>query len=102
MDILTRKLTLELALVFASLCPCQYIIQVSKTMKYFTPKIQSIIFASNCFAFPRKLTNSFFMDGLLDDKFYHIICGVIQEFPALRIAVTTHVKKYRIFSRVLI
>ena len=33
--------------------------------------------------------------------FYHINCGVIQEFPALRKAVTTHVKKYRI-SRVLI
>ena len=32
-------------------------------MKYFTPKIQSIIFSSNCFAFPRKRTNSFFMDG---------------------------------------
>ena len=25
-------------------------------------------------------------------------CGVIQGFPALRKAVTTHVKKYRIFS----
>ena len=33
---------------------------------------------------------------------YHINCGVIQGFPALRKAVTTHVKKYRIFSRVLI
>ena len=32
--------------------------------------------------------------------FYHINCGVIQRFPALRIAVTTHVKRYRIFSRV--
>ena len=32
--------------------------------------------------------------------FYHINCGVIQGFPALRIAVTTHVKRYRIFSRV--
>ena len=31
---------------------------------------------------------------------YHINCGVIQGFPALRKAVTTHVKKYRIFSRV--
>ena len=28
---------------------------------------------------------------------YHINCGVIQGFPALRKAVTTHVKKYRIF-----
>ena len=27
---------------------------------------------------------------------YHINCGVLQEFPALRKAVTTHVKKYRI------
>ena len=27
---------------------------------------------------------------------YHINCGVIQGFPALRKAVTTHVKKYRI------
>ena len=34
--------------------------------------------------------------------FHHINCGVIQGFPALRKAVTTHVKKYRIFSRVLI
>ena len=34
---------------------------------------------------------------------YHINCGVIHhDFPALRKAVTTHVKKYRIFSRVLI
>ena len=32
----------------------------------------------------------------------HINCGVIQGFPALRKAVTTHVKKYRIFSRSLI
>ena len=35
-------------------------------------------------------------------NFYHINCGVIQEFLALRKAITTHVKKYRIFSRVLI
>ena len=28
---------------------------------------------------------------------YHINCGVIQGFPALRKAVTTYVKKYRIF-----
>ena len=28
---------------------------------------------------------------------YRINCGVIQGFPALRKAVTTHVKKYRIF-----
>ena len=28
---------------------------------------------------------------------YHINCGVIQGFPTLRKAVTTHVKKYRIF-----
>ena len=33
---------------------------------------------------------------------YHKNCGVIQGFPALRKAETTHVKKYRIFSRVLI
>ena len=32
----------------------------------------------------------------------HINCGVIQGFPALRKALTTHVKRYRIFSRVLI
>ena len=32
--------------------------------------------------------------------FYHINCGAIQEFPALRKAFTTHVKKFRIFSRV--
>ena len=32
--------------------------------------------------------------------FYHINCCVIQGFPALRKAVTTHVKRYRIFSRV--
>ena len=31
---------------------------------------------------------------------YHINYGVIQGFPALRKAVTTHVKKYDIFSRV--
>ena len=35
-------------------------------------------------------------------KNYYINRGVIQGFPALRKAVTTHVKKYRIFSRVLI
>ena len=28
---------------------------------------------------------------------YHINCGAIQGFPVLRKAVTTHVKKYRIF-----
>ena len=32
----------------------------------------------------------------------HINGGVIQGFPAMRKAVTTRVKKYRIFSRVLI
>ena len=34
--------------------------------------------------------------------FYQINCGVIQGFPALTKAVTTHVKKYDIFSRLLI
>ena len=34
--------------------------------------------------------------------FHHINCGVIQGFPAPRKAVTIHVKKYRIFSRLLI
>ena len=42
------------------------------------------------------------MNHYLGNKFYHINCGVIQGFPALRKAVTTHVKKYRVFSRVLI
>ena len=32
----------------------------------------------------------------------HINCGVTQGFPAMRKAVTTRVKKYHIFSRVLI
>ena len=32
----------------------------------------------------------------------HRNCGVTQGFPAMRKAVTTRVKKYRIFSRVLI
>ena len=36
------------------------------------------------------------------NAFYHINSGVIQGFLALRRAVTTHVKKYRIFSCVLI
>ena len=36
------------------------------------------------------------------NTFYHINRGVIQELPALRKAMTTQVKKYRIFSRVLI
>ena len=42
--------------------------------------------------------------GLLttDIILYHINCGVIQGFSALRKAVTTHTKKHRIFSRVLI
>ena len=35
---------------------------------------------------------------ILDNVFYYINCGAIQEFPALRKAFTTHVKKYRIFS----
>ena len=35
-------------------------------------------------------------------NFYYRNCGVIQGFPALRKAVTTYVKKYRIFLRVLI
>ena len=38
---------------------------------------------------------------VIKKKYYNINCGVIQGFPALRKAVTTHVKKYRIFSRVL-
>ena len=33
-------------------------------------------------------------------RFYHINCNVIQGFPALGKVVTTHVKKYDIFSRV--
>ena len=33
---------------------------------------------------------------------YHINCGVLQGFLALKKAVATHVKKHRIFSRVLI
>ena len=32
------------------------------------------------------------MNHYLGNKFYHINCGVIQGFPALRKAVTTHVK----------
>ena len=32
--------------------------------------------------------------------FYHINYGVLQGFPALRKAVTTYLKRYRIFSRV--
>ena len=32
---------------------------------------------------------------------YHVNCGVIQGFPALRKAETTNVKKYHIFPRVL-
>ena len=43
-----------------------------------------------------------FVDILSIKSSYHINCGVIQEFPALRKAVTTHVKKCRMFSRVLI
>ena len=34
---------------------------------------------------------------LQDNGFYHINCGVIQGFSALRRAETTYVKKYRIF-----
>ena len=34
--------------------------------------------------------------------FYHINCGIIQGFLALRKAITTHVKKNSIFSRMLI
>ena len=37
-----------------------------------------------------------------DNTIYRINCGVIQGFPALRKAVTTRVKKYCIFSHVLI
>ena len=37
---------------------------------------------------------------LQDNGFYHINCGVIQGFPALRRAETTYVKKYRIFHGV--
>ena len=33
--------------------------------------------------------------------FYHINCGVIKGFPALRKAVTTHLKKYRIALTIL-
>ena len=43
------------------------------------------------------------IDGFTINKtvhFYHINYGVIQGFPALRKAVTTHLKKYGIFSRV--
>ena len=37
---------------------------------------------------------------LWQNLIYHINCGVIEGFPALRKAETTHVKKYRIFSHV--
>ena len=36
------------------------------------------------------------------NEIYHITCGVIQRFPALRKALTSQVKKYDIFSRMLI
>ena len=36
----------------------------------------------------------------INNFFYYTNYGVIQGFPALRKAVTTHVKKYDIFSRV--
>ena len=48
-------------------------------------------------------TTSFCFAGNHYDRQYiyisHINGGVIQGFPALRKAVTTQVKKYRIFSR---
>ena len=34
----------------------------------------------------------------VSNTIYHINCGVIQRFPALGKVVTTHVKRYRIFS----
>ena len=55
--------------------------------------------------FPRKLIMlSKIVQTVKTDKnlTYHINCGVIQGFLALGKAVTTHVKKYRIFSRVLV
>ena len=55
--------------------------------------------------FPRKLIMlSKIVQSVKTDKnlTYHINCGFIQGFLALGKAVTTHVKKYRIFSRVLV
>ena len=37
------------------------------------------------------------MNHYLGNKFYHINCGVIQGFPALRKAVTTDVKNIVFF-----
>ena len=48
------------------------------------------------------LTSCFCIGYWIIISFYHINCGVQQGFPALRKAVTTHVKKNRIFFRVLI
>ena len=48
------------------------------------------------------LTSCFCIGYGIIISFYHINCGVQQGFPALRKAVTTHVKKNRIFFRVLI
>ena len=48
------------------------------------------------------LTSCFCIGYWIIISFHHINCGVQQGFPALRKAVTTHVKKNRIFFRVLI
>ena len=43
-----------------------------------------------------------FNRGQIDSDIYHINCGVIQGFPALRKGVTTQVKNIVFFSCVLI
>ena len=45
---------------------------------------------------------TFLKQVYIDRDIYHINGGVIQGFPALRKAITTHVKKYCIFSSMLI
>ena len=45
---------------------------------------------------------TFLKQVYIDRDIYHINGGVIQGFPALRRAITTYVKKYCIFSSMLI
>ena len=73
--------------------------QCNKTFKSFIAYLRLLA------TFPRKLIMlSKIVQTVKTDKnlTYHINCGVIQGFLALRKALTTHVKKYRIFSRVLV
>ena len=67
-------------------------------LKWVLKKLKTSYCKTRIYAMNIKVTSPLIPTHNFRKKFfYHINCGVIQGFPALRKAVTTHVKKFRIF-----